>query len=561
MILSGADVVMECMLEQGVDTVFGYPGGSILHIYDSLYRYSHKLRHILTSHEEGAAHAADGYARSSGKCGVVFATSGPGATNLVTGIATAYMDSVPMVAITCNVTNSLLGKDSFQEVDIVGITMPITKHNFLVKKAEDIAPTIRRAFAIATAGRPGPVLVDITKNATAEETEFEPMCVQEPASKGIESSEKDIKAVLKLLGKARRPLIYAGGGVISANASEELKEFQTLLDAPVALSVMGLGGFDGDHPAYCGMIGMHGTKATALAVRDCDLLIAVGARFSDRVTCDAATFAQKAKILHFDADRAEVGKNIRADASLIGDAKAILSRLNRELTAQSHPKWNQQVAAWKKEYPLESVTKEGLTPRFILETLHTMTEGKAYVCTDVGQHQMWTAQFFGIRYPRHFISSGGLGTMGFGLGAAIGTQLAHPDAVVLNITGDGCFHMNMNELATASSYDLPIIEIVMNNRALGMVRQWQKMFYDKRFSYTSLEKKTDFPGVAKALGARGVTVTTREEFCRAIETALRERKIPTVVNCLIDPDELVLPMVPGGQSIDDAILVHKEEKV
>ncbi len=552
--LSGADIVMECMLEQGVDTVFGYPGGSILNIYDSLHRYSDRIRHILTAHEAGAAHGADGYARSSGKCGVVFATSGPGATNLVTGIATAYMDSVPMVAITCNVATSLLGKDSFQEIDIVGITMPITKHNFLVKKAEDIAPAIRQAFAIARAGRPGPVLVDITKDATADCAEYEPQQPEPLTQPAVESEEKQFKQVVKLLKAARRPLIYAGGGVIAADASAALKQFRALMDCPIALSVMGLGGFPADDPNYCGMIGMHGTMATALAVKNCDLLIAIGARFSDRVTCDEATFARNAKILHFDVDRAEVGKNISVDGALIGDAKEILKRLNESLAPQTHTKWNQQVAEWKAEYPLETVSTAPLTPRYIVETLHELTEGNAFICTDVGQHQMWTAQFYGVKHPRHFISSGGLGTMGFGLGAAVGVQIANPDATVINIAGDGCFHMNMNEISTAASYQLPIIEVIMNNQVLGMVRQWQRMFYDKRFSNTSLNRKTDYEMVAKGLGANAVTVTTNQEFREAVIQAHKERSVPTAINCVIDSDEMVLPMVPGGQPMEDAIL-------
>lgn len=555
MMLTGSDIVMECLLEQGVDTVFGYPGGAILNVYDSLYRYSDKIRHILTVHEQGAAHAADGYARSSGRCGVVFATSGPGATNLVTGIATAYMDSVPMVAITCNVATPLLGKDSFQEIDIVGITMPITKHNFLVKRAEDIAPSIREAFRIAKTGRPGPVLVDITKDATAELAEYTPQVIRPvDNTERIFSNHADFKAVQKMLKKARRPLIYAGGGILAAEATEELLKLQELLDCPVSLSTMGLGGFPADHPACCGMIGMHGSKTTALAVRDCDLLLAIGARFSDRVTCDSERFAQGAKIIHIDTDAAEINKNVKADAALVGDAKAILSVLNAVLEPQAHPEWMAQIAAWKAENPAIDPSDKALTPKMILDILYEATKGDALITTDVGQHQMWTAQYYPINKPRQFISSGGLGTMGFGLGAAIGTQIANPDAVVINVTGDGCFHMNMNELSTAVKQELPIIEVMMNNNVLGMVRQWQKMFCDKRFSVTTLDKKTDYDMVAKGLGANAFTVTTPEELTAAIKAALDCRKTPTLINCIIDSDEVVLPMVPEGKPMEEQVL-------
>ena len=552
--LTGADIVVECMLEQGVDTVFGYPGGSILNIYDSLYRYSDKIRHILTAHEQGAAHAADGYARSSGKTGVVFATSGPGATNLVTGIATAYMDSIPMVAITCNVITPLLGKDTFQEIDIVGVTMPITKHNFLVKKAEDIAPAIRQAFQIAKTGRPGPVLVDITKDATANLADFTPEKIAPVDNSALRSAPAAFEKVLKLLKKAHRPLIYAGGGIIAADAAEELKQFQALMDCPVTLSTMGLGGFPASDPAYCGMIGMHGTKTTSMAVKDCDLLIAIGARFSDRVTCNTKTFARNAKIVHFDADPAEIDKNIKTDASLVGDAKVVLAELNRQLEQQSHPEWMAQIAQWKAAYPPAFIPGEKLIPKGIMETLYRATNGEAYVTTDVGQHQRWAAQYYSIDKPRHFITSGGLGTMGFGLGAAIGTQVANPDAVVINITGDGCFHMNMNELSTAAKQELPIIEVIMNNNVLGMVRQWQRLFYEKRFSNTTLDKKTDYDMVAKGLGANAFTVSTPAELEAAVQEALACRNTPTVINCLINPDEMVLPMVPGGKSIEEPIL-------
>ena len=552
--LKGSDIVVECMLEQGVDTVFGYPGGSILNIYDSLYQYSDRIRHILTAHEQGAAHAADGYARSSGKTGVVFATSGPGATNLVTGIATAYMDSVPLVAITCNVVTPLLGRDSFQEIDIVGVTMPITKHNFLVKQAEDIAPTIRKAFAIAASGRPGPVLVDITKDATADWAEY---TRTEPAKidrSRVESDEDDFDAAVKLLQSAKKPQIYAGGGIIAAGASDELKAFQSLLDAPITLSVMGLGAFPAKDPAFTGMIGMHGTKTTSLAVKECDLLIAVGARFSDRVTCDTKTFAKGAKVLQIDVDRAEIDKNIKTAAHLVGDAKAVLAALNERISQMEHSLWMQQIAAWKAAYPLPQTTGETLTPQCVLEVLHKATHGDAIVTTDVGQHQMWTAQYYSVNEPRHFITSGGLGTMGFGLGAAIGAQVANPSATVINVTGDGCFHMNLNELSTAAKEGLPVIDVVMNNNVLGMVRQWQRLFYDKRFSQTTLDKKTDYDMVSRGLGADAYTVTTRTELTEAICAALSHRNVPAVINCIIDSDATVVPMVPSGKSIEDPIL-------
>ncbi len=549
----GSDIVMECLLEQGVTTVFGYPGGSILHIYDSLYQYSDKIRHILTAHEQGAAHAADGYARSTGKVGVVFATSGPGATNLVTGIANAYMDSVPMVAITCNVGTNYLGKDSFQEIDIVGITIPITKHNFLVKRAEDIAPAIRQAFSIAASGRPGPVLVDITKDATENMAEYERE-IPVPETPFTAFTKQEFKTALAMLKKAKRPLVYAGGGIISANASEELKKFQTLLDCPVALSLMGIGGFPARDDAFAGMIGMHGTKATSLAVRDCDLLIAIGARFSERVTCDAETFAKDKKILHIDADPAEINKNIIADAYLVGDAKAVLQALCKEMKSAKHTAWMEQVAKWKKEYPTFQPEQKKLTPQVILETIHQQTDGDAILSTDVGQHQMWAAQFYGINKPRHFLTSGGLGTMGFGLGAAIGAQAGNPDALVINITGDGCFHMNCNELSTAVKQELPIINVLMNNNVLGMVRQWQRMFHNSHFSETTLDKKTDYVAVAKGFGAEAITVHTKEELETAIKSALLSRKTPTLINCIIDSDQTVLPMVPTGTSIEEPLL-------
>lgn len=552
--LTGADIVIECMLEQGVDTVFGYPGGSILNIYDSLYRYSDRITHILTSHEQGAAHAADGYARTSGKVGVVFATSGPGATNLVTGIATAMMDSVPIVAITCNVTTDLLGKDSFQEIDIVGVTTPITKHNFLVKSAEDIAPTIRRAFKIARSGRPGPVLVDITKDATGNMCEFEPEIQDTSVERKIESDENAFKAAIELIESAKRPLIYAGGGVIAAEAAEELKRFREKIDSPVTLSLMGLGAFPASDKAFTGMIGMHGTKTTSLAISECDLLIAVGARFSDRVTCNIQTFAPNAKVLHIDTDRAEIDKNVKTDNSIIGDAKLVLERLAKTVKQQHHDEWMNKIYEWEGEYPIHKPYDGVFTPQCIMETVNAAIGRDSIATTDVGQHQMWAAQYLMVERPRKFITSGGLGTMGFGLGAAIGAQVANPDYVVVNITGDGCFHMNMQELATAAKYDLPVIDVIINNNVLGMVRQWQNLFYDKRFSNTTLDKKTDYELVAKGMGANAFTATNKEELEKAMAAAVADRKTPSVINCIIDSDDFVLPMVPAGKSISDPIL-------
>ena len=552
--LTGADIVIECMLEQGVDTVFGYPGGSILNIYDSLYRYSDRITHILTSHEQGAAHAADGYARTSGKVGVVFATSGPGATNLVTGSATAMMDSVPIVAITCNVTTDLLGKDSFQEIDIVGVTTPITKHNFLVKSAEDIAPTIRRAFKIARSGRPGPVLVDITKDATGNMCEFEPEIQDTSVERKIESDENAFKAAIELIESAKRPLIYAGGGVIAAEAAEELKRFRAKIDSPVTLSLMGLGAFPASDKAFTGMIGMHGTKTTSLAISECDLLIAVGARFSDRVTCNIQTFAPNAKVLHIDTDRAEIDKNVKTDHSIIGDAKLVLERLAKTVKQQHHDEWMNKIYEWEGEYPIHKPYDGVFTPQCIMETVNAAIGRDSIATTDVGQHQMWAAQYLMVERPRKFITSGGLGTMGFGLGAAIGAQVANPDYVVVNITGDGCFHMNMQELATAAKYDLPVIDVIINNNVLGMVRQWQNLFYDKRFSNTTLDKKTDYELVAKGMGANAFTATNKEELEKAMAAAVADRKTPSVINCIIDSDDFVLPMVPAGKSISDPIL-------
>lgn len=559
MMKNGADIVMECLLEQGVDTVFGYPGGTILNVYDAFYKYSHKIKHILTAHEQGAAHAADGYARSTGRTGVCFATSGPGATNLVTGIATAYMDSIPLIAVTCNVATNWLGKDTFQEVDIVGVTMPITKHNFLVKKASDIAPTFRKAFKIAASGRPGPVLIDITKDATAELADYEKKIPEKVDNYKIDSEVCDFERAIKLIEEAERPLIYAGGGIISSAASSELCKFQEMLDAPVTLSLMGLGAFPASNEAFTGMIGMHGTKTTSLAIKNCDLLIAVGARFSDRVICDPGTFARNAKVLHIDVDSAEIDKNIKTDAYIIGDAKAVLDELNKGLSKQKHPEWMKEIAEWKAEYPVKYKGNEKFSPEDIIKTIKSAVDEDTYLVTDVGQHQIWAAQFFDVDKPRHFVTSGGLGTMGFGLGAAIGTQVANPDSTVINITGDGCFHMNLQELSTAAKEELPVIDVVMNNNVLGMVRQWQRLFYDNRFSNTTLNKHTNYDKVAEGLGANAFTVSNVEELKDALGEALKSKNKPTVINCLINQDHTVLPMVPGGQSIEEPILEIKED--
>ncbi len=546
--LTGSQIVMECLLEQGVDTVFGYPGGTILNIYDELYKYSDKIKHILTSHEQGAAHAADGYARATGKVGVCMATSGPGATNLVTGIATAYMDSVPLVAITANVNLPLLGKDTFQEVDIAGVTMPITKHGYIVKDVTTLADTIRKAFAIARSGRPGPVLVDITKDVTAAKCEFtgkKPEALELPKR----YTDEDIETALKLIEKSKKPYIYAGGGVVISGASDELKDFAHRIDAPVCDTLMGKGGFDGNDDLYTGMIGMHGTKASNLGVSECDLLIAIGARFSDRVIGNAKKFASKAKVLHIDIDPAEINKNIKTTASIVGDVKEILTILNSRIEKRSNPEWTAHVEKFKEDYPLTYDT-DRLTCPYVIETLYKVTKGEAIITTDVGQHQMWAAQYYKYKEPRTFLSSGGLGTMGYGLGACIGAKVGRPDKIVCNIGGDGCFRMNMNELATASRFNIPIIQIVINNSVLGMVRQWQTLFYDKRYSNTVLADKVDYCKVAEALGCAAIKVTRKEEVEGAISKAI-EMKAPVVIECVIDSDDKVFPMVSPGAPISE----------
>ncbi|WP_251209341.1 biosynthetic-type acetolactate synthase large subunit [Acetatifactor aquisgranensis] len=541
--LTGSEIVVECLKEQGVDTVFGYPGGTILNIYDTLYKHSDEIRHILTSHEQGAAHAADGYARATGKVGVCMATSGPGATNLVTGIATAYMDSVPVVAITANVTLPMLGKDSFQEVDIAGVTMPITKHGYIVKNVEELADTIRRAFTIARSGRPGPVLVDITKDVTAAVCEYTPKPVEEKR-KVYRYTEEEMNQVVEYIQSAQKPYIYLGGGAVISEACDEVAAFAELIDAPVCDTLMGKGAFDGRSPRYTGMIGMHGTKTSNLGVSQCDLLIALGARFSDRVIGNPKKFAENARIVHIDIDAAEINKNIRADASLVGDLRTVLQELNKCLTKQEHGEWMRMIADLKTKYPLKYDDSQLSCP-YVIETIDKVTKGEALITTDVGQHQMWAAQYYRYTKPRTFLSSGGLGTMGYGLGACIGAQLGQPDKICVNIAGDGCFRMNMNELATASRYNIPIIQVVINNHVLGMVRQWQTLFYGKRYSQTVLSDKVDFCKVAEGLGCEAIRVTAKEEVQPAIEKAIA-LKAPVLIECIIPEDDKVFPMVPAG---------------
>ncbi|SEA65076.1 acetolactate synthase, large subunit [Pseudobutyrivibrio sp. ACV-2] len=551
MLLSGSEIIIECLKEQGVDTVFGYPGGAILNLYDELYKHSDEIHHVLTSHEQGAAHAADGYARSTGKVGVCFATSGPGATNLVTGIATAHMDSVPMVAITCNVTLPLLGKDSFQEIDIAGITMPITKHNFIVKDVKDLAETIRRAFLIAKSGRPGPVLIDVPKDITAPNNKYEYMPMKPIPTGRVKKSitEDALNEAVKLIKKAKKPVIFVGGGAVLANAAKDLKKFVDLVDAPVCDTLMGKGAFNGTDERYLGMLGMHGSKASNLSVSDCDLLIAVGTRFSDRVLGNPEKFASNAKILQFDVDPAEINKNIMTDHAVVGDVKETLSRINKMLDQQSHATWVKNCQKLSEKYPL-TVPAEGLSGQYIVAETYRQTKGDAIITTEVGQHQMWAAQFYKFKKPHQLLTSGGLGTMGYGLGAAIGAKTGNPDKTVINIAGDGCFRMNMNELATAAREKLPIIEIVVNNHVLGMVRQWQTIFYGKRYSATVLDDGVDYVKLAEAMGATGVRVTSQDEFKSALSEALRSEK-PVLIDCIINSDDKVWPMVAPGAPINE----------
>ena len=549
--LTGAEIVIECLKEQGVDTVFGYPGGSILNIYDALYKHQDEITHILTSHEQGASHAADGYARATGKVGVCLATSGPGATNLVTGIATAFMDSVPVVAITCNVGISLLGKDSFQEIDITGVTMPITKYNFIVKDVTKLAGVIRRAFAIAQTGRPGPVLVDITKNVTEARCEYE---YQAPAP--IERvtdtiTEEAMDRAVEMIRKARKPFILVGGGAVISNASDELRAFAKKIQAPVADSLMGKGAYDGTDELYTGMVGMHGTKTSNFGITECDLLIVAGARFSDRVIGNASKFAKNAKILQIDVDPAEINKNVKVDACIIGDVKVVLRKLNARLDPMNHEEWVAHIERMKDMYPLR-YDKSVLTGPYVIEQIYEATKDKdSIIVTDVGQHQMWAAQYYKYKNPRTLLTSGGLGTMGYGLGAAIGAKMGCKDKIVINVAGDGCFRMNMNEIATATRYNIPIIEVIINNHVLGMVRQWQTLFYGKRYSQTILNDAVDFVKISEGMGAKAYLVTKKEEFLPVLQEAI-SLNIPCVIDCQINCDDKVFPMVPAGAPIEDA---------
>ena len=548
--LTGAEIVIECLKEQGVDTVFGYPGGAILNVYDALYKHSEEITHILTSHEQGASHAADGYARATGKVGVCFATSGPGATNLVTGIATAYMDSIPVVAITCNVGVSLLGKDSFQEIDIAGVTMPITKHNYIVKDVKDLADTIRKAFTIARTGRPGPVLIDIPKDVTANKCDYEKVEVNPADIAKVEVSLADIDTAVEMIKASKKPFVFVGGGAVLSGASEALKEFAHKIDSPVTDSLMGKGAFPGTDELYTGMLGMHGTKTSNFGVSKCDLLVVVGARFSDRVTGNASKFANNAKILQIDIDPAEIDKNIMTDASIHGDIKEVLELLNERLEQQEHTEWKAQIQEYKEKYPL-TYHPDVLTGPFVVEEIYRQTNGEAIISTEVGQHQMWAAQFYKYTQPRTLLTSGGLGTMGYGLGASLGAKCGMPEKTVVNIAGDGCFRMNMNEIATAARYNIPIIQVVINNHVLGMVRQWQTLFYGQRYSATVFYDAVDFVKLAEAMGAVGVRATTQEEFKEAFATALTMGR-PVVIDCQIDCDDKVWPMVAPGAAISEA---------
>ena len=553
--LNGAEIVIECLKEQGVDTVFGYPGGAILNVYDELYKHRDEIRHILTSHEQGASHAADGYARATGKVGVCLATSGPGATNLVTGIATAYMDSIPIVAITCNVGVSLLGKDSFQEIDIAGITMPITKYSFIVKDVTKLADTIRKAFRIAKTGRPGPVLVDIPKDITAKVTEYIPeelgKCTKEDSSrKTPRMDEQRFDRVISMLEEAEKPFVFVGGGAVLSGASQELKEFVDKLDATVTYSLMGKRAFQGTDPRYTGMLGMHGTKASNFGVSECDLLVVMGARFSDRVTGNTEKFAKNAKIIQLDIDPVEINKNVLITEEIIGDLKDVLKTLNKRLKQQNHAEWLEKIQGYKEKYPLK-YHPNVLSGPFLVEEIYRQTNGEALIVTEVGQHQMWAAQYYKYTKPRTLLTSGGLGTMGYGLGAALGAKTGCPDKIVVNIAGDGCFRMNMNEIATAVRHNIPIIQVVVNNHVLGMVRQWQDLFYDERYSATVLRDAVDFVKLAEAMGAEGMRAVSQEEFKEAFSKALTLNR-PVVIDCQIDSDDKVWPMVAPGAAISEA---------
>ena len=564
--IRATQAILECLLEQEVDTVFGYPGGTILNIYDELYRYQGRIRHILTAHEQGAAHAADGYARSTGKVGVCFATSGPGTTNLTTGIATAHLDSSPVVFITCNVGENLLGRDAFQEVDATGIAMPITKATFLVRSADKIPDVMRQAFAVAATGRPGPVLIDFLKNVTAPNVEVEYQFIpwhenrscsslQALATshdlKAPEPDRGDVAALVEMIAQSRRPLLICGGGVVRGRAHKEFREFAEKLDAPVAITVMGGGGFPGGHPLTTGMIGMHGSQASNVACNECDLLIAVGCRFSDRVALQPDTFASQAKIVHIDIDRSEIDKNVLTDHHIIGSAKRVLELLNERLPQYHHQSWKEHILPLREPQVVEEGDK--LTPGQILDAIEKAVPRDAIVATDVGQHQMWSIQHFHFNYPGQLLTSGGFGTMGFGLGAAIGAKIGNPDKVVVHTTGDGCFRMNCHELATVEHYGLPIITVVFNNGVLGMVRQWQHLIYHERYSETTLDRGPDFVKLAEAYGLNGFRVRTQKEMEAAFQAALESGQ-GCVIDCVLDMDEMVRPMVPGGAHITDFLL-------
>ena len=552
--LNGSEILLECLLEQGADIVFGYPGGAVLNIYDALYKYSDKMRHINTAHEQAACHAADGFARTTGKTGVVFATSGPGATNLVTGIATANMDSIPLVAITGNVGTASLGQDSFQEVDICGITMPVTKHNFIVKDVRDLADTVRKAFYIANEGRKGPVLIDIPKDVTAAVTEYTPKKPAQIINHNPDDINEQIDCAAELIKASERPFVYAGGGIVSCGAEGALGEFVSRIDAPIALSLMGQAAFYNKDPRFVGMLGMHGTKTASLTLKECDLMIVLGSRFSDRVALNTKTFAKHTKVVHVEIDPAEIGKNVTPDCYVNGDLKYVLQRLNEVLPQVRHPEWIAKVEDWKKTYPLtmHPITREDeVLPNEVIEKLNELTDAKAIITTEVGQHQMWAAQFYDFTEPRQFASSGGLGTMGYGLGASIGAKIGNPDKTVVNIAGDGSFFMNCNELSTLAKHGIPTIELVFTNNVLGMVRQWQRLFYDKRFSQTTIDRGTDYMKLAEAFGIEGVRIVNKEDIEPGLKKALELSKQgrPVLVECVIDKDVNVLPMVPAGGDV------------
>ena len=552
MVKNGAEILIDALVEQGVDTIFGYPGGAVLNIYDALYKNSDRIRHILTAHEQGAAHAADGYARATGKVGACLATSGPGATNLVTGIATAYMDSIPMVAITGNVGTSLIGRDSFQEVYIAGITMPITKHNFVVRDVEELADTVRDAFRIAASGRPGPVLIDIPKDITAAKCEFIPKGKVE-INETYEISDEELQTVADMIAASERPMIYYGGGVETSDAGDMLLQLQRKADIPSAHTMMAIGCIPDTEPLSLGMIGMHGTVSAAWAVERCDLLVCIGARFSDRVATNTKRFAPSAKVIHVDIDDAEINKNIGVDYAIVSDAETFLEKVMPYIKEAKHDAWRAQITEWQTK--LDYVPKDDesvIHPHQLLRTVAEETPEDTIIATDVGQHQLWSAQYNGRKHVRQFLTSGGLGTMGFGYGAALGAQVAFPDRTVVHITGDGSFHMNLNEICTAVSYNLPVITIIMNNRVLGNVRQWQTMFYGSRYSQTDPHRKTDYVKLADAFGARGFRVSNIAELRDALREAMK-RTGPVLIDAQIDKDERVLPMIPAGGTVDDLV--------